>query len=171
MLLSALEVLDPVIVFEHAMLFNQEDHVSEDIRATDIDHAKVRCSGSDVSSTTYGGSVPKCMQAAHASAVDGIKAEVLDLRTLPPLDTKSIIATVTKTRRGIVVDEGWRTGSLSAKIMARIMEQAFYELEAPIERVCSAEVPVPYPKHLEDAALPQVDKIVSATKKLVGKHV
>jgi len=171
MLLTALEDPDPVIIFEHAMLLNTEGELSDEIVPVDIDHALVRREGEHVSLITYGGSLPKAMQAADLLAKEGIRAEVLDLRTLRPLDSQAIIATVTKTRRAVIVDEGWKSGSISAEIMARIMEQAFYELDAPVERVCSAEVPVPYPKHLEDAALPQVDGIIAAAKKVVGTHV
>ena len=87
---------------------------------------------------------------------------------LRPLDDVTLLASVRKTRRALVVDEGWRSGSLAAEIMARIVEQAFYELDAPPARVCSAEVPMPYAKHLEDAALPQVPAIVAAAHELCG---
>ena len=171
MLLAALEDPDPVIIFEHAMLLNTEGEISDAIVPLDIDRARIRREGDHVSLITYGGSLPKAMQAAEELSHEGIRAEVLDLRTLRPLDSRAIIATVTKTRRAVIVDEGWKSGSLAAEIMARIMEQAFYELDAPPERVCSAEVPVPYPKHLEDAALPQVVQITTAAKKVVGQHV
>ena len=95
---------------------------------------------------------------------------MIDLRTLRPLDDATIMASVAKTHRAVIVDEGWKSGSLAAEIMARIMEQAFYELDAPVARVCSAEVPVPYAKHLEDAALPQVPAIVEAAKKVARGH-
>ena len=94
----------------------------------------------------------------------GIDCEVIDLRVLRPLDTDTILASVRKTHRAVVVDEAWRTGSLAGEISARIVENAFYDLDAPIARVCSAEVPIPYAKHLEEAALPQPDKIVAAVK-------
>ena len=95
---------------------------------------------------------------------DGIDAEVLDLRTLRPLDEPTILESVVRTHRAVVVDEGWRSGSISAEVSARITEGAFYDLDAPIGRVCSAEVPIPYAKHLEEAALPQVDGIVAAAR-------
>ena len=79
------------------------------------------------------------------------------------------MASVAKTHRAVIVDEGWRTGSLAAEVSARIMEQAFWDLDAPVGRVCSAEVPIPYPKHLEDAALPQVPAIVAAAKAVLGR--
>ena len=89
---------------------------------------------------------------------------MLDLRTLRPLDVEAIVASVSKTRRAVVVDEGWKTCSLAAEIIATLVEHAFYDLDAPLARVCSAEVPIPYPKHLEDAALPQVARIVAAAR-------
>jgi pyruvate/2-oxoglutarate/acetoin dehydrogenase E1 component len=94
---------------------------------------------------------------------------VLDLRVLRPLDTGAILASVRKTRRAVTIDEGWKTGSLAAEICARIVEHAFYDLDAPVARVCSEEVPIPYPKHLEDAALPQTPKIVAAALSVMGK--
>ena len=97
-----------------------------------------------------------------------INAEVLDLRSLRPLDTATILASVTRTHRAVIIDEGWRSGSISAEISARIMEGAFYELDVPVARVCSAEVPMPYAKHLEEAALPQVRAIVETVRQMVG---
>ena len=134
----------------------------------DIASAKVRRGGKDVAIITYGGSLPKALAAAETLAAEGIDAEVVDLRVLRPLDTATIVASVAKCRRAVVVDEGWRTGSLAAEVVARIMENAFYELDAPVARVCSEEVPIPYAKHLEDAALPQPEKIVAAVKELLG---
>jgi pyruvate dehydrogenase E1 component beta subunit len=122
-----------------------------------------------VSLITYGGSLPKALAAAERLAQDGIEAEVIDLRVLRPLDTATIVASVRKCRRAVIVDEGWRSGSLAAEIMARIVEEAFYDLDAPLARVCSAEVPIPYAKHLEDAALPQPDSIVAAAMAVLGR--
>ena len=109
------------------------------------------------------------MAAADALAADGVDAEVLDLRVLRPLDTDAILASALRTRRVVVVDEAWRSGSLAAEVSARIMEGAFWELDAPVGRVCSAEVPIPYARHLEEAALPQVPGIVAAAKATLGK--
>ena len=169
MLWSALEDPDPTIVFEHAMLLGMEGELAADAGPVDIDHAAVRRDGTALSLITYGGSLPKCLAAADELAREGIDAEVLDLRTLRPLDVDAIVATVTRTRRAVVVDEGWKTCSLAAEIMATIVEHAFYELDAPLARVCSAEVPIPYAKHLEDAALPQVAGIVAAGRKVMGR--
>jgi len=169
MLWTAVEDPDPTIVFEHAMLLGMEGELAVDAGPVDIDRAAVRRAGTQMSVITYGGSLPKCLAAADALARDGVDAEVLDLRTLRPLDVDAIVATVAKTRRALVVDEGWKTCSLAAEIVATIVENAFYELDAPIARVCSAEVPIPYPKHLEDAALPSVGRIVDAALKVMGR--
>jgi len=171
MLWTALQDPDPVLMFENALLYNLEGELAADAGAVDIDRAAVRRGGNDVTLITYGGSLGKTLQAAETLAQEGIHAEVIDLRTLRPLDDATIMASVAKTHRAVIVDEGWKSGSLAAEIMARIMEQAFYELDAPVARVCSAEVPVPYAKHLEDAALPQVPAIVEAAKKVMGRRV
>ncbi len=164
MLWTALADPDPVIIFEHALLYNLEGELAADAGAVDIDKAAVCRAGGDLTLITYGGSLGKTLQAAEELARAGIDAEVIDLRTLRPLDDATIIASVSKTHRALIVDEGWKSGSLAAEIMARIVEQAFYELDAPLARVCSAEVPIPYPKHLEDAALPQVANILVAAE-------
>ena len=168
MLWSALEDPDPVLIFEHVLLYNMEGDLAEDAGPVDIDRAAIRRAGKDISLITYGGSLLKTLAAADVLAGQGIEAEVIDLRTLRPLDEATIIESVRRTRRAVIVDEGWRSGSLSAEISARIMEGAFYELDAPVARVCSAEVPLPYPRHLEQAALPQRADIVAAAKALVG---
>jgi len=170
MLWTALEDPDPVVIFEHAMLYSLEGELPEDAGAVDIDRAAVRRPGRDVTVIAYSASLYKALEAAGQLAADEIEAEVIDLRSLRPLDDATIMASVRKTRRAVVVDEGWRTGSLAAELSARIMEQAFYDLDAPVGRVCTEEVPIPYPKHLEDAALPQPEKIVAAVKALFGAH-
>ncbi len=168
MLAAALADPDPVIIVEHVMLYNLEAELDPAVTAVDIDRAAVRRAGRDLTLITYGGSLPKTLDAARALAERGIEAEVLDLRSLRPLDEASILASVRKTRRAVVVDEGWRSGSLAGEIVARIAERAFYDLDAPLARVCSAEVPIPYAKHLEEAALPQVAGIVAAAAALFG---
>jgi len=168
MLGPALEDPDPVIVFEHVQLYNLEGECPDAPRV-DIASAAVRREGRQVTLITYGGSLPKTMDAAAQLAGQGIDAEVVDLRVLRPLDTDAIVRSVRKTHRAVVVDEGWRSGSLAAEVMARIMENAFYDLDAPVARVCSEEVPVPYAKHLEEAALPQAPKIAAAARELCGK--
>ncbi|HEX6810392.1 MAG TPA: pyruvate dehydrogenase complex E1 component subunit beta [Planctomycetota bacterium] len=170
MLGTALRQPDPVVIFEHVMLYAVEEDLPASAGAVDIDHAAVRRKGRDVSLITYGGSLPKVMAAAATLAAEGIEAEVLDLRTLRPLDDEAIVATVRRTRRAVVVDEGWRSVGLAAEVSARIVEQAFFDLDAPIRRVCSAEVPIPYARHLEQAALPQAETIAAAARELVAPH-
>jgi pyruvate/2-oxoglutarate/acetoin dehydrogenase E1 component len=169
MLWSALEDPDPVLIFENASLYGVQGELAADAGPVPIEGAEVRRAGADVSLITYGGSLPKTLDAAAVLSVDGIDAEVLDLRSLRPLDTAAILETVTKTHRAVIVDEGWRSGGISAEVMARIMEEGFYELDAPVGRVCTEEVPIPYPKHLEEASLPQVDKIAAAAREVMGR--
>ena len=169
MLKPALTDPDSVLIFEHAQLYNMEGELPDDGPLTvDIRSAKVRRAGTDVSLITHGGCLPKALQAAQELAAQGIAAEVIDLRVLRPLDDATVMASVRKCRRAVVIDEGWRSGSLAAEVMARIMEQAFFDLDAPLARVCSEEVPIPYARHMEEAALPQVPKIVAAVQALMG---
>lgn len=169
MLWPALEDPDPVLIFENVMLYNMDGDLAPDAGSVDITRAAVRREGKDVSLITYGGSLGKTLQAAETLAGDGIDAEVVDLRTLRPLDTDAIVATVSKTRRAVVVDEGWRSVGLSAEVSARITEGCFWSLDAPVARVCTAEVPIPYPQHLEQAALPQPEAIIAAAKATLGQ--
>jgi pyruvate dehydrogenase E1 component beta subunit len=159
MLAAALADPDPVLLFEYPALFETKGEASGE--AVDIASSKVRRRGSKVTIVTYGGCLPKALKAA-----DEVDGEVIDLRVLRPLDLAPVLESVKKTRRAVIVDEGWRSGGLAAEVMARLMEQAFYELDAPVARVCSEEVPVPYAKHLEEATLPQAEKIVAAVKGL-----
>jgi pyruvate/2-oxoglutarate/acetoin dehydrogenase E1 component len=170
MLWTALEDPDPVLIFENGSLYNMEGELAEDAGAVDIAKAAIRRPGKNVSLISYGGTLFKTLQAAEELAREGIDAEVVDLRTLRPLDTSTLINSVSRTHRAVIIDEGWQSGSISAEIMARIMENAFYELDAPVARVCSVEVPMPYPKHLEDAAIPQVPGIVATARRVVTGH-
>ncbi len=167
MLVTALADPDPVVIFEHVQLYNSTADV-ESLTPQNISRAAIRRSGSDVTVITYGGCLPKALDAADELAQAGIECEVVDLRSLRPLDTETFVASVRRTHRAVVVDEGWRTGSLAAEVSAQLVEHAFFDLDAPIARVCSAEVPMPYAKHLEVAALPQQDKIVAAVRALFG---
>ena len=169
MLPSALADPDPVIIFEHAALYNLEGELAPEAGPVAIDRAAVRRQGTDVTLITFGGMLGRTLEAAVSLAETGISAEVLDLRTLRPLDTDSILGSVRRTHRAVIVDEEWRSGSLSAEVSARIMEGAFYELDAPVGRVCGAEVPMPYPHHLEEAALPQATSIVDAARVALGR--
>lgn len=167
MLLSALKSPDPVVIFEYTYMLNLEKEIPPDAGAVDITRAKVRREGNDISIITYGPGVYKALDAAAELAAGGIDAEVVDLRVLRPLDEATFIASVTKTHRALIVEEAWRSGGIAAEVSARIMEKAFYELDAPVQRLCGVEVPIPYPKHLEDASVPQVADIVNAVKKMV----
>jgi pyruvate dehydrogenase E1 component beta subunit len=165
MLWTALQDPDPVIVFEHAALYNDEGELSsEGNLAVPIEGAANRRDGGDATIITYGGSLKKSLAAAEVLQKEGVECDVIDLRSLRPLDDRTIMASVAKTHRAVIVDEGWRTGSLAGDLSARIMEQAFFDLDAPVARVCSAEVPIPYPRHLEMAATPQAETIVAAVR-------
>jgi pyruvate dehydrogenase E1 component beta subunit len=162
MLWPALCDPDPVLIFENGLLYNMEGDLADDAGPVDIAAAAVRRRGSDVTIIAYGGTTRTALAGADLLAEEGISAEVVDLRSLRPLDDETIMASVRRTHRAVVVDEGWRTGSLSAEVSARITEQSFYDLDAPVARICSAEVPMPYAKHLEDAALPQPSSVAAA---------
>ena len=167
MLAPSLADPDPVLIFENVGLYNRTEEVAE-TATVDIDRAALRREGGDVSLITYGGSLWKTLEAAEQLSREGISAEVLDLRVLRPLDETAILGSVAKTRRAVIVDEGWRSGSLAAEVIARIVENGFWNLDMPPARVCTEEVPIPYPKHLEEAALPSVGRIVAAARKILG---
>jgi pyruvate dehydrogenase E1 component beta subunit len=169
MLWPALEDPDPVLIFENASLYNMTGPCptdNEHARPSEVYEARVVRVGNDITLVTYSANLFKCLAAAEVLAADGISAEVIDLRSLRPLDDTAIANSIARTHHCVVVDEGWRTGGISAEIMARIMESAFYDLDAPVERVCTAEVPLPYARHMEEAALPQPDKIVAAARRV-----
>jgi pyruvate dehydrogenase E1 component beta subunit len=169
MLAPALADPDPVVIFEHAQLYNLEGELADPPPAVDIASAAVRREGGHATIVTYGGSLPRAMAAADELARQGIEAEVIDLRVLRPLDWETIVASVRRTHRVVMVDEGWRSCSLAAELIAGVSERAFYDLDAPPARVCSEEVPIPYAKHMEEAALPMPPKIVAAVKQTCGK--
>jgi pyruvate/2-oxoglutarate/acetoin dehydrogenase E1 component len=169
MLATALGDPDPVIIFEHAALYGTSGEVSAGSGPVDIDTARVRRSGDDVSIITHGGSLHKALTAAEELSGAGISAEVLDLRSLRPLDTRAIIRTVSHTHRLVIVDEGWKSVGLSAEVLATVVEGAMWELDAPVRRVCAVEVPIPYARHLEEAALPQVSGIVAAVREVLDR--
>lgn len=167
MLLSALQSPDPVIIFEYTAMLNLESEIPADSEAVGITEAKVRREGKDISLITYGAGVYKCLEAAVALAEVGIDVEVIDMRVLRPMDEETFLASVGKTHRALVVEEAWKSVSISSEVVSRIMEKAFFDLDAPVERLCGAEVPIPYPKHLEDASVPQVMDIVDKVKKML----
>jgi pyruvate dehydrogenase E1 component beta subunit len=171
MLAPALADPNPVLIFEHGSLYNLEGELPAGDVTVEIERAAIRRAGSDVTLVTYGGTLATALAAADQLAAEGIDAEVVDLRVLRPLDDATVIASLARTHRAVIIDEGWRSGSVAAEISARIMEQAFYDLDAPVARVCSAEVPMPYPGHLEQAALPQSTAVVAEVRRMVGAHV
>ncbi len=167
MLLTALESPDPVVIFEYTSLLNMESEIRSGSGAVDIDKAKIRREGKDLSIITYGPGVYKALAAAEILASSGIDVEIIDLRVLNPIDDDTIINSVVKTHRALIVEEAWRSVSISSEIISRIMENAFYSLDAPVERLCGIEVPIPYPKHLEDASIPQKQDIVDSVLKMI----
>jgi pyruvate/2-oxoglutarate/acetoin dehydrogenase E1 component len=170
MLLTALADPDPVLIFEHALLYNMQGELPSDAGPVEIDRARVRRAGRDLSVIAYGAGLWKALEAAGRLAERGIEAEVVDLRSLRPLDDRTLLDSVSRTRRALIVDEGWRSVGISAEVSARLTEQAFYELDAPVERLCGAEVPMPYAAQLERAALPQVEQIIAAAERMVASH-
>ena len=165
LLLAALKEPDPVLIFEHATLYPLEGE-SEDGSVMELGRAALRRNGKDVSLITYGGALGKTERAAALLAEQGIDAEVVDLRCLRPLDSETILASVARTHRAVIVEEAWKTGGFAAEVSARIMEGAFDALDAPVLRVCGAEVPMPYSQPLERAALPQPESIAKAVREL-----
>jgi pyruvate dehydrogenase E1 component beta subunit len=166
MLAPALVDPDPVLIFEHGALYHVKGELPDDLGPVDLTTAVIRRAGGDLTLVTYGGTLPASLDAAEQLAGEGVGAEVIDLRSLRPLDMDTVLASVARTHRALVVDEGWRSGSLSAEVSARITEQAFSDLDAPVGRVCSAEVPMPYAKHLEDAVVPRAAGVVAAARRL-----
>ena len=164
MVLAALDDPDPVFIFENAILYPLEGELESD--GLPLDRAAVRREGSDVTLAAYGGSLGKTIEAAEQLATEDVSAEVIDLRSLRPLDMETVLASVAKTHRIVVVDEGWRTASLAAEIGMQVAERGFDLLDWPPQRVCSAEVPMPYAKHLEDAAIPDAARIAAAVREM-----
>jgi pyruvate dehydrogenase E1 component beta subunit len=167
MLSLALKDPDPVIIFEYTSMLNMEGEIRSEVTIPGIAEAKVRKEGTDISIITYGAGVYKALEAADELAKTGIIAEVIDLRTLRPIDEETIVKSVSKTHRALVVEDAWRSLSVSSEVSARIMERCFYDLDAPVRRLCGVEVPIPYPKHLEDACIPQKEQIVDSVKKIL----
>lgn len=170
MLLAALQDPDPVLIFENALLYNLEGELPPGAGPVDLTHAQVRRPGRDLSVFTYGNSLWKSLEAARLLAEKSVDVEVVDLRSLRPLDDRALVESVSRTHRALVVDEGWRSVGISAEISARLTEQAFYELDAPVARLCGAEVPMPYAAHMEREAIPHVAGIVAAAERLVAPH-
>jgi len=165
---AAMKSPDPVIIFEYTAMLNMENEIMDNPSGVDISKAKIRREGKDISIITYGSGVYKSMEAAEELASTGIDAEVIDLRVLHPLDEATFLSSVSKTHRVLIVEDAWRSVSISSEISARIAEKVFYELDAPIRRLCGLEVPIPYPSHLEDCAVPQKKDIVNEVQKILN---
>ena len=173
MLWPALESPDPVIIFEHGSLYNSSDGAGDlpsGPTTAGIEHAAVRRAGDDITLVTHGGSLRLCLEAAEVLAAEQISAEVIDLRVLRPIDDATLLTSVSRTHRAVVVDEGWRSVGLSAEVAARIGEECFYDLDAPVARVAALEAPIAYARHLEQATLPNVDRIVAVARASVGSR-
>jgi pyruvate dehydrogenase E1 component beta subunit len=168
MLPTALADPNPVIIFEHTGLYNERGPVDPAAGPADLDRAVVRRAGDHLTIVAWAGMLPKALTAADQLADTGISAEVIDLRSLRPIDLPTLATSVRRTNRALVLDEGWRTGGLNAEVAAAITEACFWTLDAPVARLASLEVPIPYARHLETAAIPQVDDIVTAARSLVG---
>jgi pyruvate dehydrogenase E1 component beta subunit len=165
LLKSAIRDEDPVFFIEHATLYQVRGEVPDDEDyLVPIGVSDVKREGDDVTIVSYSKMLQTSLQAADQLAEQGIEAEVIDLRTLRPLDTRPIVASVQKTNRMVVVEEGWRAYGIGAEIASRVTELAFDYLDAPVRRIAQAEVPLPYNQRLEQMALPQVEHIVDAVK-------
>jgi pyruvate/2-oxoglutarate/acetoin dehydrogenase E1 component len=168
LLKAAIRDDDPVLYFEHKYLYRRiKDEVPEGDYVVPIGQAAIRREGSDLSIVTFGAMVYTALDAAKALAEQGVEAEVVDLRSLAPLDREALLETVAKTSRVLLLHEATRTGGIGGELAAIISEEAFEYLDAPVVRVASADAPVPYAPPLEAAFLPSVEKVVAAAKKLV----
>jgi pyruvate dehydrogenase E1 component beta subunit len=168
MLPAALREQDPVFLFEHATLYGMEGEAGEPGGADELDRAAVMREGVHATVAAWGASTWRALEAAATLAGEGIETEVIDLRSLRPLDTDSVLRSLAKTHRCVLVDESWRTCGLAAELSAQIMEQGFDLLDWPVQRVSSAEVPMPYAKHMEDAALPGADRVAAAVRETLA---
>ena len=162
LLKSAFKDDNPVIFIEHTALYSLKGEVPEEEYFVPFGEAEVCSRGGDVTIVGYSGSVHQSLRAAAMLAEEGMKAEVINLRTLRPLDIDTVIESVKKTSRAIVVEDDWRFGGFAGEIVSLVQEHAFDYLDAPVARVCGADVPMPYAKALETAALPSEEQIVEA---------
>jgi pyruvate dehydrogenase E1 component beta subunit len=167
LLKSAIRSNDPILFIEHATMYQVRGEVPEGEYTTPIGVSRIQRKGKDVTLVTYSKGLELSMQAANELARIGIEAEVVDLRTLRPLDMEPVIESFKKTNRAVVVEEGWKSFGVGAEISSRIYEEAFDYVDAPIKRVAQKEVPLPYNRELEQMALPQVKDIVAAVKEIL----
>ncbi|MBI4521545.1 MAG: pyruvate dehydrogenase complex E1 component subunit beta [Gemmatimonadetes bacterium] len=167
LLKAAIRDDDPVVVLEGELLYNVKGEVPEGEHIVPLGVAEVKREGSDVSIITHGKMVHVALQAAARLAKDQISAEVLDLRSLRPLDVDAILTTVAKTNRVVYLEEGWPLAGVGAEIVNIIQEEAFDELDAPVLRVTQADVPMPYAKNLEQLAKPSAQRVVDACNRVL----
>ena len=167
LLKSAIRTNNPVMFLEHATLYQQRGEVPDGDYVVPIGKSKVQRPGRDVTIVTYSKGLEISLKAADELAKEGVEAEIVDLRTLRPLDMDPVIESFKKTNRAVVVEEGWKSFGIGAEVAARIYEQAFDYIDAPVRRVAQKEVPLPYNRALEQYALPQVDDVVTAVKEVL----
>jgi pyruvate dehydrogenase E1 component beta subunit len=167
LLKSAIRVDDPVLFIESATLYQMRGEVGEGDYLIPIGKSKIQRPGKDVTLVTYSKMLETSMKAADLLAKEGIEAEIVDLRTLRPLDMEPVIESFKKTNRAVVVEEGWRSYGVGAEVAARIYEEAFDFIDAPIQRVAQKEVPLPYNRTLEQLALPQVEDVIKAVREVL----
>jgi pyruvate dehydrogenase E1 component beta subunit len=167
LLKSAIRSNDPILFIEHATMYQVRGDVPEGEFTTPIGRSKVQRAGTDVTIVTYSKGLEISMKAADALQKDGIEAEIVDLRSLRPLDMEPVIESFKRTNRAVVVEEGWKSFGVGSEIASRIYEEAFDYVDAPIKRVAQDEVPLPYNRTLEQAALPQVEDVIAAVKEVV----
>ena len=167
LLKSAIRSNDPVLFIEQATLYQARDEVPDGDYTIPIGRSKVQRPGKDVTIVTYSKGLEISMKAADELAKDGIQTEIVDLRSLQPLDMDPVIESFKKTNRGVIVEEGWKSYGVGAEVSARIYEQAFDFLDAPVVRVAQKEVPLPYNRTLEQSALPQPADVVKAVREVL----
>jgi pyruvate dehydrogenase E1 component beta subunit len=162
---------DPVIVMEAEMLYNVKGEVPDvDDHVVPLGLADIKREGSDVSILTHGKMVHIALQAAQKLEKDGVQAEVIDLRSLRPLDVETITQSIAKTNRAVYVEEGWSYCGIGGSIVATLQDEAFDDLDAPILRVYQADVPMPYAKALEKAAKPSAERVVAACNRVLYRE-
>lgn len=167
LLKSAIRSNDPILFIEHATLYQVRDEVTEEEVLIPIGKSKVQRQGSDVTIVTYSKMLEISIKATDQLAKEGIEAEIVDLRTLRPLDMEPVIESFKKTNRAVIVEEGWRSFGVGSEVASRLYEEAFDYVDAPIQRVAQKEVPLPYNRELEQMALPQIDDVIKAVKEVL----
>jgi pyruvate dehydrogenase E1 component beta subunit len=167
LLKEAIRINDPVLFIEHATLYQSRDEVPDGDFTVPIGKSKVQRSGKDITLVTYSKMLEVSMKAADQLAEEGIEVEIVDLRTLRPLDMEPVVESFKRTNRAIIVEEGWRSYGVGAEVSSRLYEEAFDYVDAPIKRVAQKEVPLPYNRNLEQMALPQVQDVVAGVKEVL----